>query len=146
MIAAPMDERTGRSSHKFTAIANAIAPKAMGVNVFAGRTHPTFHTPGAAMVFEAGVAMLLVLTGTYQELYSLDIFATWIFLGLAAAALIRLRIINSALHRPFRTWDIRAIRKSPAHQKKPPVVFTCALRPKRRLSNSRVVNYRGIDR
>jgi APA family basic amino acid/polyamine antiporter len=71
---------------------------------FAGRTHPTFHTPSAAVVFEAGVAILLVLTGTYQELYSLDIFATWIFLGLAAAALIRLRITNSALHRPFHTW------------------------------------------
>jgi APA family basic amino acid/polyamine antiporter len=71
---------------------------------FAGRTHPTFHTPSAAVAFEAGVAILLVLTGTYQELYSLDIFATWIFLGLTAAALIRLRIINSALHRPFRTW------------------------------------------
>jgi APA family basic amino acid/polyamine antiporter len=56
------------------------------------------------VVFEAGVAILLVLTGTYQELYSLDIFATWIFLGLAAAALIRLRITDSALHRPFRTW------------------------------------------
>ena len=48
---------------------------------FAGRTHPTFHSPSAGVAFEAGIAILLVLTGTYQVLYSYDTFATWIFLG-----------------------------------------------------------------
>ena len=71
---------------------------------FAGRTHPTFHSPSGAVAFEAGIAILLVLTGTYQELYSYDIFATWIFLGMIPAAIIRLRITHPALHRPFRTW------------------------------------------
>jgi basic amino acid/polyamine antiporter, APA family len=71
---------------------------------FARRIQPTFHTPSGALVFQAGVAILLVLSGTYQELYSYDIFATWIFLGLAAVALVRLRIVNPTLQRPFRAW------------------------------------------
>src|SRR5262249_9127907 len=55
------------------------------------RIQPRFHTPGGAVVFQGCVATLLVLTGTYQELYSYAMFAIWTFLGLTAAALIRLR-------------------------------------------------------
>jgi len=50
------------------------------------------------------VTVLLVLTGTYQELYSYAIFAIWIFLGLSTVALIRLRSTEPELPRPFGVW------------------------------------------
>ena len=71
---------------------------------FAKRIHPVFHTPSSAVIFKGCLAILLVLTGTYQELYSLMIFAIWLFLGLTAVALIRLRSKESDLPRPFRVW------------------------------------------
>jgi APA family basic amino acid/polyamine antiporter len=48
--------------------------------------------------------ILLVLTGTYQELYSFTIFAIGIFFGLTAFALIRLRVTQPQLPRPYRVW------------------------------------------
>jgi APA family basic amino acid/polyamine antiporter len=71
---------------------------------FARRIQPVFHTPSAALIFQGCVAILLVLTGTYQELYSLVIFAIWLFLASTAAAVIRLRRKEPDLSRPFRVW------------------------------------------
>ena len=71
---------------------------------FAKRIHSVFHTPSSAVIFQGCLAILLVLTGTYQELYSLAIFAIWLFLALTAIALIRLRTKESDLPRPFRVW------------------------------------------
>jgi APA family basic amino acid/polyamine antiporter len=71
---------------------------------FAKRIHPAFHTPSSAVIFQGCIAILLVLTGTYQELYSLDMFATWLFFALTAAALIRLRAKEPDSPRPFRVW------------------------------------------
>jgi APA family basic amino acid/polyamine antiporter len=71
---------------------------------FANRIHPVFHTPSAAVIFQGCVAILLVLTGTYQELYSFEIFAIWLFLALTAIGLIRLRTKEPDLPRPFRVW------------------------------------------
>lgn len=71
---------------------------------FAKRIQPKFHTPSGAVVFQGCLAMLLVLTGTHQELYSYTMFATWMFLAMTAVALIRLRAIRPALPRPFRVW------------------------------------------
>jgi len=72
--------------------------------VFAKRIHPIFHTPSGALIFQGCVAILLVLTGTYQELYSFEIFAIWLFLALTAIALIRLRTKEPALPRSYRAW------------------------------------------
>jgi len=71
---------------------------------FAKRIQPRFHTPSGAMVFQGSVAILLVLTGTHQELYSYGMFAISAFLGLAAVALIRLRSTEPELPRPFHVW------------------------------------------
>jgi APA family basic amino acid/polyamine antiporter len=46
----------------------------------------------------------LVLTGTFEEIYSLGIFSIWIFVGLTAVALIGLRKKEPALARPYRAW------------------------------------------
>jgi APA family basic amino acid/polyamine antiporter len=71
---------------------------------FAKRIQPKFRTPSGALVFEGCLTVLLVLTGTYQELYSYATFAIRIFLGLTAVALIRLRSTEPELLRPFRVW------------------------------------------
>jgi amino acid transporter len=71
---------------------------------FAKRIQPRFHTPSGAVVFQGCVATLLVLTGTYQELYSYTVFATWTFLGLTAVVLIRLRTTQPRMSRPYRVW------------------------------------------
>jgi APA family basic amino acid/polyamine antiporter len=71
---------------------------------FAKRVQPTFRTPSGAVTFQGCVAILLVLTGAYQELYSFAVFAYCIFYPLTAVALIRLRVKQAELRRPYRVW------------------------------------------
>ena len=71
---------------------------------FAERIHPSFHTPSGSLVFLGFVATLLALTGTFEELYSLFVFAVWIFFALAAIAVVQLRRKQPELVRPYRAW------------------------------------------
>jgi APA family basic amino acid/polyamine antiporter len=71
---------------------------------FAERIHPRFHTPSGALIVLGSIATLLTLTGTFEELYSLFVFAVWIFLALNAIALLRLRRKEPELARPYRVW------------------------------------------
>lgn len=70
----------------------------------AARIHPTFRTPGRALLFQACLASLFALSGTFEELFSLVIFAAWIFYGLTVAALFRLRQREPEMERPYRAW------------------------------------------
>jgi APA family basic amino acid/polyamine antiporter len=71
---------------------------------FAERVHPTFRSPSGGLLFVGGISALLALSGTYDELYSLVVFALWIFLTFSVVALIRLRRVDPALPRPYSTW------------------------------------------
>jgi len=71
---------------------------------FSKRLHPSFRTPTGALIFLGSIAALLALSGTYEELYSLFVFAVWIFFALTAIALIRLRVREPELSRPYRAW------------------------------------------
>jgi len=71
---------------------------------FAARLHPSFNTPTGALLFLGTVATLLALTGTFEELYSLFVFAVWIFFALTGIALLRLRRVEPELVRPYRAW------------------------------------------
>jgi len=71
---------------------------------FAKRIQPLYRTPSGAIFFQACIAVLLVLTGTYQELYSFEMFAVWLFFVLTAVALIRLRITEPNLPRSYQVW------------------------------------------
>lgn len=71
---------------------------------FAKRIHPSFRTPSGSLIFLGSVAALLALSGTYEELYSLFVFAVWIFFALTAIALVRLRKKQPNLSRPYRAW------------------------------------------
>jgi len=53
--------------------------------------HPKYRTPARALIFQCVLASLMALTGTFEELTNLFIFAGWIFYGLAVVALFRLR-------------------------------------------------------
>ena len=71
---------------------------------FSKRLHPSFRTPTGALIFLGSIAALLALSGTYEELYSLFVFAVWIFFALTAIALIRLRVREPEMSRPYRAW------------------------------------------
>jgi basic amino acid/polyamine antiporter, APA family len=71
---------------------------------FAGAIHPKFRTPGNALIFQCCLASLMALTGTFEDLTSLFIFAGWIFYGLAVVALFRLRRTEPNMPRPYKTW------------------------------------------
>ncbi len=71
---------------------------------FAERIHPSFHTPSGALIFLGAIAAVLALTGTFEELYSLFVFAVWIFFALTAIAVLRLRRTEPDLVRPYRAW------------------------------------------
>jgi APA family basic amino acid/polyamine antiporter len=71
---------------------------------FARRIQPSFHTPSGSLIFLGCAATLLTLTGTFEELYSLFVFAVWIFFALTAVALLRLRKTEPDLVRPYRAW------------------------------------------
>ncbi|HEY1725704.1 MAG TPA: amino acid permease [Steroidobacteraceae bacterium] len=71
---------------------------------FVARTHPRYRTPSGALLFVGSLGALIALTGTFEELYSLYVFAIWIFFALVAVALIRLRRTEPELERPYRVW------------------------------------------
>jgi len=66
--------------------------------------HPKFRTPGGALIFQGTLAGLMALTGTFEELTSLFVFAAWIFYALSVVAMLRLRRTEPNLARPYRTW------------------------------------------
>ncbi|MGA7624680.1 MAG: amino acid permease [Candidatus Acidiferrales bacterium] len=69
-----------------------------------GIVHRKFRTPGGALLFQGVLAGLMALTGTFEELTSLFVFAAWIFYALSVVAMFRLRRIAPDLPRPYRTW------------------------------------------
>jgi APA family basic amino acid/polyamine antiporter len=66
--------------------------------------HPKYRTPARALIFQGALASVLALSGTFEELTNLFIFAGWIFYGLAVAALFRLRRTEPEMERPYRCW------------------------------------------
>jgi APA family basic amino acid/polyamine antiporter len=66
--------------------------------------HPKFRTPGRSLIFQGALASLMALTGTFEELTNLFIFAAWIFYAFAVVALFRMRRTEPDLPRPYRCW------------------------------------------
>jgi amino acid transporter len=71
---------------------------------WAGRVHPTLGTPVPALLAQGLVAAALALTGTYEELFTYVVFASWVFYALGCAAVLRLRRTKPDLPRPYRAW------------------------------------------
>ncbi|HEV2576907.1 MAG TPA: amino acid permease [Acidobacteriaceae bacterium] len=70
----------------------------------AGRLQPRFRSPSGALLLIGTLGMLMALTGTFEELFSLYIFVMWIFFALGGLAVIRLRATEPDLPRPYRAW------------------------------------------
>ena len=66
--------------------------------------HPKFLTPSRALVFQGVLAGLMALSGTFEELTNLFIFASWIFYGMTVVVLFRLRKTEPEMPRPYRCW------------------------------------------
>jgi APA family basic amino acid/polyamine antiporter len=67
-----------------------------------GLVHPRFRTPHLSLLFQAAWAVLLVLLGTYEQLFTYVIFAGWIFYALTVFGVILLRRTRPDLRRPYR--------------------------------------------
>lgn len=63
-----------------------------------------YRTPSGAIVFQAVISCLMVLTGQFEDLFSLFIFAQWIFYALAVGSVYGSRRKEPDLPRPYRTW------------------------------------------
>jgi APA family basic amino acid/polyamine antiporter len=69
------------------------------------RVHPRFHTPSASIVAQAVLAILLLLVGgSFRQLFSLAIFAEWLFYMVTSSTIFvfRRRHPNAAL--PYKVW------------------------------------------
>jgi len=64
--------------------------------------HPRFGTPALAVATSAVWAAVLALSGTFEQLFTYVVFASWIFAALAAASLFVLRRRRPDLPRSYR--------------------------------------------
>ena len=69
-----------------------------------GKLHPQFHTPAAAIIWGGVWTAFLVLTGSYETLYSYSIVAAWIFYTMTVVAVFVLRRKLPDAARPYRMW------------------------------------------
>jgi APA family basic amino acid/polyamine antiporter len=66
------------------------------------RIHPRYQTPTAGILTLGAWSMLLVLTGSYEQLFEYSLFASIIFHVITGLALFRLRRERPDLPRPYR--------------------------------------------
>ncbi|MDP6034032.1 MAG: amino acid permease [Candidatus Marinimicrobia bacterium] len=69
----------------------------------AGTIHSTFQSPTNALIIQCVWACILTFTGTFNQLITYIIFASWIFYGMSAGAVIVLRKKRPDLDRPYKT-------------------------------------------
>ena len=81
-------------------VSYAMAADGLFFRSFA-RLHPRSHAPVVATVAQGLFAALFTLVGTFQQLFTSFVFTSWIFYGLAVAAVIVLRRREPALPRPY---------------------------------------------
>jgi APA family basic amino acid/polyamine antiporter len=67
--------------------------------------HPRFHTPSVAIVVQAVLSILLLLLGgNFRQLFSLAIFAEWLFYMIAGSTVFVFRLREPQAKRPYRMW------------------------------------------
>ncbi len=69
----------------------------------AAKVHSKFKSPANALIIQCVWACLLTFTGTFNQLITYIIFASWIFYGMSAGAVIILRKKEPKLERPYKT-------------------------------------------
>ncbi len=67
--------------------------------------HPRFHTPSVAIVLQAAMSIaLLLLGGNFRQLFSLAIFAEWLFYMIAGSTVFIFRWREPDAARPYRMF------------------------------------------
>jgi len=67
--------------------------------------HPHFRTPSTALILQAILSSLLLLAiGRFQALFSLAIFAEWLFYALTASTVFIFRRREPNTVRPYSVW------------------------------------------
>jgi APA family basic amino acid/polyamine antiporter len=66
--------------------------------------HPNYKTPIPSLLAQGVWASFLVLTGTYEELFTYVIFASWVFYGMSCVGVFLLRKRWPTAPRPYKTW------------------------------------------
>lgn len=66
-------------------------------------THPRYRTPGRSLIVQAVWASLLTLSGTYDQLFTYVVFASWIFYALGAAGIF---IMRRKMPNPRRSYRV----------------------------------------
>ena len=81
------------------------------------KVHPRFHTPSTAIVVQGILSILLLsLVGSFKQLFSLAIFAEWLFYMIAGSTIFVFRQREPNADRPYSIWGYPFI----------PVLFVCA--------------------
>jgi basic amino acid/polyamine antiporter, APA family len=72
--------------------------------------HPRFHTPSIALVVQLVLSIILLLfAGNFRQLFSLAIFAEWLFYLVSTTTVFVLRKREPNAPRPYRTWGYPAV-------------------------------------
>jgi APA family basic amino acid/polyamine antiporter len=67
--------------------------------------HPRYHTPSVALTVQLVLSIaLLLFAGSFRQLFSLAIFAEWLFYMIAASTVFVLRRKEPDAVRPYLTW------------------------------------------
>ena len=72
--------------------------------------HPRFHTPSIALIVQLALSIVLLLfAGNFRQLFSLAIFAEWLFYLVSTTTVFVLRKGEPNAPRPYRTWGYPAV-------------------------------------
>ena len=87
---------------------SARIPYAMAIDGkffrWAGRLDAKTHAPNTVLLVQMVLALAFTLSDTYERLLTYVVFASFLFYGLSAAAVIVLRRREPGLARPYRAW------------------------------------------
>jgi len=71
--------------------------------------HPKYHTPSKALILQAFWSGLLVLSGSFDQLTDMLVFASFIFYGATTLGVFVLRIKMPDAPRPYKAWGYPVI-------------------------------------
>jgi basic amino acid/polyamine antiporter, APA family len=69
-----------------------------------GSVRSGVRSPIGALIFQGALGALIALTGSFAQLLSFYVFVMWLFMTLGSFTVIRLRLIEPQLSRPYRAW------------------------------------------
>ena len=75
----------------------------------AAYVHPKYRTPSKALLLQAGWASLLVLSGSFDQLTDMLVFASFIFFAAVTIGVFVLRIREPETPRPYKAWGYPVI-------------------------------------